>query len=94
MNRIHRQHAPPRSEQGLSMMTTVLMSALLLTGSTGLVIRQLMSRKLAAAESYQQMAENSALNGFNRILAALNKDDQSQYRGYLYTLSNNETEGW
>lgn len=94
MNTIRRQHAPPRSEQGLSMMTTVLMSALLLTGSTGLVIRQLMSRKLAAAESYQQMAENSALNGFNRILAALNKDDQSQYRGYLYTLSNNETEGW
>ena len=46
-----------------------------------------MSRKLGAAESYQQMAETAALNGFNRILSELNADEDSAYKGYLFTLN-------
>ena len=30
-----------------------------------LMLRQLMARKLGSDESYQQMAENAAINGFN-----------------------------
>ncbi|AKN62029.1 hypothetical protein WB44_00540 [Synechococcus sp. WH 8020] len=48
-----------------------------------------MGRKLGAAESYQQMAETAALNGFNRILSELNEDNHTTYKGYLFTLNHN-----
>ena len=32
------------------------------------------------------MAETAALNGFNRILSELNNDDNTAYKGYLFTL--------
>ena len=41
------------------MVTTLLMSTLLLAGGTGLLTRMLMSRKIGASESYQQMAESA-----------------------------------
>ncbi len=72
------------------MVTTLLMGTVLLAGGTGLLTRMLMSRKIGASESYQQMAETAALNGFNRILSTLNKNDPSDYRGYLLTLDNIE----
>ena len=58
-----------------------MMGMVLIAGVTGLLIRQLTARKLAASESYQQMAETAALNGFNRILSELNDDDSSSYKG-------------
>lgn len=66
------------------------MGIVLIAGVTGLLLRQLMSRKLGAAESYQQMAETAALNGFNRILSELNNDDSTAYKGYLFTLDHHE----
>ena len=76
----------PKQEQGLSMLIALMMGMVLMAGVTGLLLRQLMGRKLGAAESYQQMAETAALNGFNRILGELNNDDNTAYKGYLFTL--------
>ena len=68
------------------MWIALMMGMVLMAGVTGLLLRQLMGRKLGAAESYQQMAETAALNGFNRILSELNNDDNTAYKGYLFTL--------
>ncbi|QNI85830.1 putative conserved membrane protein [Synechococcus sp. PROS-7-1] len=85
----HKKHPSrkiPKQEQGLSMLIALMMGMVLMAGVTGLLLRQLMSRKLGGAESYQQMAETAALNGFNRILGELNNDDNTAYKGYLFTL--------
>lgn len=71
------------------MLIALMMGMVLMAGVTGLLLRQLMGRKLGAAESYQQMAETAALNGFNRILSELNNDDNLAYKGYLFTLDQN-----
>ena len=68
------------------MLIALMMGMVLMAGVTGLLLRQLMGRKLGAAESYQQMAETAALNGFNRILSELNNDNNTAYKGYLFTL--------
>ncbi len=80
----------PKSEEGMAMLLALLTGVTLLAGASGLLIRQLMARKLGAAESYQQMAEAAAVNGFNRILSELNRNDPNDYRGYLYGLDNIE----
>ena len=59
---------------------------------TGLMIRQIIARKLGASESYQQMAENAAINGFNRILGEVNRDDKPSTK-VTFTLRNDE-QGW
>ena len=79
----------PKQEQGLSMLIALMMGMVLMAGVTGLLLRQLMARKLGASESYQQMAEIAALNGFNRILSELNNDNGT-YKGYLLTLNHHE----
>ena len=76
----------PKQESGIAMIIALMMGMVLMAGTTGLLLRQLMARKLGAAESYQQMAESAAVNGFNRILSELNNNDNSQYLGYLLTL--------
>ena len=65
----HSTYKVPEQERGLSMVLALMMGMVLIAGVTGLLLRQLMARKLGAAESYQQMAEMAALNGFNRISA-------------------------
>ena len=70
----------PKQEQGLSMLIAMMMGMVLMAGVTGLLLRQLMARKLGASESYQQMAETAALNGFNRILSELNNNDNGTYK--------------
>ena len=77
-------------EQGMSMVIALMMGMILTVGISGLMMRQLMARKLGAAESYQQMAETAALNGFNRILGELNDNNNESYKGYLYTLDHHE----
>ncbi|MDB4638841.1 hypothetical protein OAE87_01850 [bacterium] len=77
-------------EQGMSMVIALMMGMILTVGISGLMMRQLMTRKLGAAESYQQMAETAALNGFNRILGELNDNNNESYKGYLYTLDHHE----
>ena len=68
-------------EQGMSMVIALMMGMVLTVGVSGLMMRQLMTRKLGAAESYQQMAETAALNGFNRILGELNDNNNESYKG-------------
>ena len=59
------------------------------------MIRQMTSRKLGAAESYNQLAESAALNGLNRIISNLNENDRDNYTGFLLTLRNDEAQwGW
>lgn len=85
-----KQIRPPRStakqEEGMAMVIAMMMGLFLLAGSSGLMARMMMGRKIGSSESYQQMAETAALNGFNRILATLNKDDDDNYRGYYFAL--------
>ena len=68
-----------RKEEGMAMLITLMMGLALLAGSGGLISRLVMGRKIGSSESYQQMAETAALNGFNRILATFNKDDDENY---------------
>ncbi|AII44101.1 hypothetical protein KR100_12145 [Synechococcus sp. KORDI-100] len=83
-----------KDEQGVSLVISLLMGVILITGATGLLIRQLTAKKLASSESYQQMAETAASNGFNRILAVLNNASTSEYRGFLFTENNNPNNDW
>ncbi|ABM78825.1 hypothetical protein [Prochlorococcus marinus] len=102
MSKIHRyklhylqsrlkRNKPPKGEEGLALLLALLTGLTLLAGTTGLLIRQLMARKIGAAQSYQQMAEAAALNGFNRILNTLNSNDPENYKGYLFTINNGES---
>lgn len=86
---------PPKDEQGIAMILALFMGLILLAGMIGLMTRQLASRRFGAAKSYQEMAENAALNGFNRILGEANRDDEDKYKGYFLTLRNDEKSwGW
>ena len=78
------------TEEGMAMLITMMVGLLLLAGSGGLMARMMMGRKIGSSESYQQMAETAALNGFNRILGTFNKDDDENYRGYYFALNNHE----
>ena len=64
----------------------------LLAGTSGLSCG-VAERKRGAGESYQQIAENAAANGFNRILGTLNNDAPGEYLGYLYRLNGNNPNG-
>ena len=77
----------------MALLVAMLMGAVLLAGSSGLMIRQIMARKLGAAESYQQMAENAALSGLNRIIGDLNRNDRDNYTWIFTILLNNRRMG-
>ena len=79
-----------RAEEGMALLVAMLMGTVLLAGSSGLMIRQIMARKLGSAESYQQMAESAALSGLNRIIGDLNRNDRNNYTGFLLSLNNSE----
>ena len=82
-----------KEEQGLTMVLALFLGMILIAGVTGLMLRQLMARKLGANESYQQMAENAAINGFNRILGELNRDSDTRYTGYFLTSETTNKDG-
>ena len=79
-----------KHEQGITLVMAMMLGVALITGVSGLLARQLMSRRLSAKESYQQMAETAANNGLNRILGELNNPNPGQNRGFLFTLDNRE----
>ena len=86
---------PNPQEKGMAMIMALLMGFALVAGATGLLIRQMVARKLGAAESYNQLAESAALNGLNRIISDLNRDDRDNYTGFLLTLRNDSEQwGW
>jgi hypothetical protein len=82
-----------KDEEGLALVLSLLMGLVMIGGISGLLFRQLGARKSVAGESYQQMAENAASNGFNRILSALNDDTAGEYLGYLYRVNSNNSNG-
>lgn len=84
---------PNKDEQGIAMVLALFMGLILLSGLTGLMGRQLASRKFGASKSFQEMAENAAINGFNRILGEANRDSETSYKGYFLSLRNDE-ESW
>ena len=57
---------------------------------SGLLMRH-QARKDTAEESYQQIAESAAANGFNRILGTLNNDTSGEYLGYLYRINSDQS---
>ena len=87
-----------QGEQGIALVMALLMGMVLMGGATALMVRMMGARKLSASESYQQLAEAAAVNGFNRILATLNSPQKQTYLGYLYLINNiqnnNGTYGW
>ena len=90
-----KQRTVAKGEEGMAMVIALLMGTVLVAGSTSLMVRQIMARKLGASESYQQMAESAALNGLNRIISDINRDDRNKYTGYLLSLNNSEGQwGW
>ena len=81
-----RVQSAPKQEQGVALVLSLMMGTLLIAGTSALVLRQIMARKLGASESYQQLAENAAMTGLNRIMGELNNPNGNQYLGYLYAL--------
>ena len=79
-----------QDQEGMALILALLLGMVMMVGVSGLLARQLMSRRLSAKESYQQMAESAANNGLNRILGELNNAEPDQNRGFLFTLDNRE----
>ena len=89
-HRLKTRNRITQGDEGIALFITMMMGLILLASSAGVMSRVLMGRKIGSSESYQQMAETAALNGFNRILATFNKDDDENYRGYYFALNNHE----
>lgn len=83
-----RNHHPREQEKGIALVLTLMMGFLLISGASALLVRKLVERKIGAYTSYQQMAENAAVSGFNHILGQLNNPIRSKYKGYLYSVDN------
>lgn len=85
---ISQKASAKQEEQGIVMVLALMMGVVLIAGATGLVIRQMMAKKIGSYASYQQMADNAAANGFNRIIGMLNNPKRNL--GYLYLLNNGQ----
>ena len=77
-------------ESGMTLMLTLMLGMVMLTGISGLLIRQLMNQQISSKESYRQMAEAAANNGLNRILGELNNAEPGKNRGFLFNIDNLE----
>ena len=61
------QQRVSNDQQGVTLVLALMLGMVLLAGVSSLLARHLMSRRLSAKESYQQMAEGAANNGLNRV---------------------------
>ena len=77
-------------ESGIALVMTLLLGTTLFLGMSALMTRNIMTKSIAASESYKQIAENAANNGLNQILSELNNDQPSEYLGYLLGIDNIE----
>ena len=89
LNALKRRNIRP-DESGIAVLLALMMGLVLSAGASALLINQLYAKRLSSSESYQQISEAAAINGFNRILALLNSQDEETYRGFLFTLDNQE----
>jgi hypothetical protein len=83
------RQAAPIQEQGMALPVALIIGALLLVASAGLLVKLMMLRSAGAAESYKQLAELASGNGLSRVLAKLN-DSQTSDISYLWRLSQDE----
>ena len=77
-------------ESGIALVMTLLLGTTLFLGMSALMARNIITKSIAASESYKQIAENAANNGLNQILSELNNDQPSEYLGYLLGIGNIE----
>ena len=89
LNALKRRNIRP-DESGIAVLLALMMGLVLSAGASALLINQLYAKRLSSSESYQQISEAAAINGFNRILALLNSQNKETYRGFLFTLDNQE----
>ena len=71
----------------MALVLALLLGMVMMAGVSGLLARQLMSRRLSAKESYQQMAEAAANNGLNRILGTNNAEPDQIEVFYLLSIT-------
>ena len=77
-----------RQEQGMALALTMMVGMVLMLASGGIVAKQLMLRRLGAAESYKQISDMASSSGMNRILAVMNKPDTNL--AHLWELRENK----
>ena len=83
-----------KGEEGMAMAVAMLMGLMLTAASSGLIAKQLMLRRLGAAESYKQLAELAATSGMNRLLSSMNNtgtQDGSADLTYLWELNHSNS---
>ena len=83
------RQAVPIQEQGMALPVALIIGALLLVASAGLLVKLMMLRSAGSAESYKQLAELASGNGLSRVLARLN-DSQTTDISFLWRLSQDE----
>jgi hypothetical protein len=89
---LKQRQQPAKDEQGMALAIAMMMGLMLTVASSGLLSKQLMLRRLGAAESHKQMAEMAATSGMNRLLASMNAVDTSEGGvdlTYLWELNQN-----
>ena len=79
--------AAPIRERGSVLAVALIMGALLLTASAGLVVKLLMVRSAGSAESFKQLADLATANGVNRMIALLNTNDVN----FLWNLNQDDS---
>jgi hypothetical protein len=76
----------------MALLVALIIGALLLVASAGLLVKLMMLRSAGAAESYKQLAELASGNGLSRVLAKLNDTQTTEISdiSYLWRLSQDE----
>ena len=92
IHRLRKRQQAAKQEQGMALAVAMMMGLMLTVASSGLLAKQMMLRRLGAAESYKQLAEMAATSGMNRLLASMNEVDTSEGGvdlTYLWELNQN-----
>ena len=92
IHRLRKRQQAAKQEQGMALAVAMMMGLMLTVASSGLLAKQMMLRRLGAAESYKQLAEMAATSGMNRLLASMNEVDTTEGGvdlTYLWELNQN-----
>ena len=74
----------------MALALTMMVGMVLMLASGGIVAKQMMLRRLGAAESFKQIADMASSSGMNRILAVMNEPDSNL--GHLWELRENKND--
>jgi len=92
LRKISGKQLSPKNESGLALAISMMAGLLMLMGSSALMAKHLMTRKTAAGESYKQIAEMAANNGFHRMVRLINSEDSINDLSYLWELDQSKGE--